>query len=315
MRHPSASCPRCGSERQGSLRFCPNCGFDYGAASPADATEERATLAAGPEGAGSAAIDQPQRRRWLRWAVIGILALLFIGFIGTLTADEQTGSGQTSPTPDSTASETAEPTAIATSEPTAAPTPTTAPTPTPEPTPAFAAIELSGIGNAVPRFDIPEGSAAIAQIAHGGASNFAVWTVDASGSQTDLLVNTIGTYSGTVLFDEQDGSHTDAFDIEADGRWTVTIRPVTEAFHWDGTETLTGAGDDVVILDPASSGLKSTTLTHAGDGNFAVWLFSPSGRDLAVNEIGQFSGEVLIADGTFLMEVTATGQWTSSPPQ
>jgi hypothetical protein len=167
----------------------------------------------------------------------------------------------------------------------------------------------------VPRFDIPEGSAAIAEITHSGGSNFAVWTVDASGAQTDLLVNTIGSYSGTVLFDERDGSHSDAFDVEADGAWTITIRAVTEAFRWNGGEVLTGTGDDVVILDPPSSGLRSTTLTHSGEGNFAVWAFSSSGVDLAVNEIGQFSGEVLLADGTFLMEITATGPWTASPPQ
>jgi hypothetical protein len=34
---------------------------------------------------------------------------------------------------------------------------------------------------------------------HSGSSNFAVWAVDGSGKQIDLLVNEIGPYSGTVL--------------------------------------------------------------------------------------------------------------------
>jgi hypothetical protein len=138
--------------------------------------------------------------------------------------------------------------------------------------------------------------------------------VDGAGQQTDLLVNTIGNYSGTVLFDESAGSHTDAFEVEADGAWTITIRPVTEAFRWDGSEVLTGSGDDVAILEPPSSGLQSTTLTHSGSGNFAIWAYGPS-TDLLVNEIGNYSGEVLLADGTFLLEITADGAWTIGPPE
>ncbi|MBA2311661.1 MAG: hypothetical protein H0V97_02550, partial [Actinobacteria bacterium] len=172
----------------------------------------------------------------------------------------------------------------------------------------------TGTGNSVPRYDIPEDAAAIAEISHSGGANFAVWAVDGAGQQTDLLVNTIGNYTGTVLFDESASSHTDAFDVEADGTWTITIKPVTEAFEWDGSEVLTGSGDDVAVLDPAPSGLKSTTLTHSGSGNFAIWAYGPS-TDLLVNEIGNFSGEVLLAEGTFLFEITADGPWTIGPPE
>lgn len=141
-----------------------------------------------------------------------------------------------------------------------------------------------------------------------------MWTIDESGAQTDLLVNAIGNYAGTVLFDEAAGSHSVALDVEADGTWAITIKPVTEAFRWDGTETLSGSGDDVAILDPASSGFKSTTLTHNGDGNFAIWTYGET-TDLLVNEIGAFSGEVLLTSGTFLFEITANGPWSISPPQ
>jgi hypothetical protein len=325
------ACPRCNAPRQGNLRFCANCGFDYGEASPADVTDAtQANPAIAPVADAAAEVpqatdDAPEGRPWLRWVLIAVGVLLVIGFIGSLGDDDpESAAADGSPTPEATADATQatessdpteEPTPQPTPVPTAEPTATPPPTPTPAPTPAFATIELSGTGNAVPRFDIPEDAAAIAAITHSGASNFAVWAVDASGNQTDLLVNTIGSYSGTLLFDEQGGSHTDAFEVEADGSWTITINPVTEAFRWNGSETLSGSGDDVVILDPASSGLKSTTLTHSGEGNFAVWIYSPSGTDLAVNEIGQFSGEVLIADGAFLIEVTADGPWTASPPQ
>ena len=99
----------------------------------------------------------------------------------------------------------------------------------PEPTPAFAAIELSGTGDGVPRFEIPADVPAIAEESHTGSANFAIVTLAESGEQNDLLVNTIGNYTGTVLFDEQEGQHSVAFEVTADGPWTITIRPVSDA--------------------------------------------------------------------------------------
>jgi hypothetical protein len=237
-----------------------------------------------------------------------VIVVLVVGFVASLGQEEDPEAATATQRSEATTS----PNAVAESaEPTAVPSPVVSVAPEP----AFANLTLSGTGSSVPRFDIPEDSAAIAEIAHTGASNFAVWAVDGSGQQTDLLVNTIGSYSGTVLFDESAGSHTDAFKIEADGAWTIVIKPVTEAFRWDGADALTGTGDDVAILEPPSDGLQSTTVTHSGSGNFAIWAYSASGTDLLVNDIGSFSGEVLLADGTFLFEITADGQWTMSPPQ
>ena len=56
-------------------------------------------------------------------------------------------------------------------------------------------------------------------------ANFAIVTLAEDGSNGDLLVNTSGNYSGTVLFDEQDGQHSVGFEVTADGAWTITIRP------------------------------------------------------------------------------------------
>jgi hypothetical protein len=147
-----------------------------------------------------------------------------------------------------------------------------------------------------------------------GAANFAVWALGESGEKQALLVNTIGNYTGTVLFDQKTGEHSVAMDVEADGAWTIEIKPVTAAFKWDGKKALVGAGDDVAILNPASSGLKSATITHQGDGNFAVWAYGPS-TDLLVNTIGPGSEETLMPDGTFLLQISADGPWTISAPK
>ena len=133
------------------------------------------------------------------------------------------------------------------------------------------------------------------------------------GSHNDLLVNTIGKYKGTVLFDKYADEHSVAFDISADGAWTVVIKPATEAQPWDGTSPLKGTSDDVVMQSPPSSGLITLDLTYVGKGNFAVIAFTPEGADLLANEIGNFTGTVVEPNGTFLLEISADGAWTITP--
>jgi hypothetical protein len=221
------------------------------------------------------------------------------------------------PTPTPTPSPTPKPTPRPTPRPTPIPTPKPTPVPTPKPTPApvgaFAPIVLSGSGSAVPRFTIPEDAIAIATIVYNGGGNFAVWTVDSTGAKTDLLVNEIGAYGGTVLFDE-DG-HSSAFSVLASGPWSITVKPIEMARKWTQGSNLGGQGDDVVVLEPPTSGLTSTTITHTGSSNFAVWSWSLYGRDLLVNEIGSYNGEVLLGDGTILFEVKADGAWSMTPPR
>lgn len=199
-------------------------------------------------------------------------------------------------------------TAVATPRP--APVPTERPTP--EPTlPTFDPIALLGKGSKVAKFLIPEGIPAIGVVAYAGSSNFAVWTVAADGSETSLLVNTIGKYKGTVLFDF-DGEHAVAFKIEASGSWTIAIKPVSSAPIWDPSVALKGTGDAVLLLRPAPSGLTTIDFAYKGDSNFAVWSYSPSGVDLLANEIGPWSGQSLLPDGTVLLAVTAEGSWTAT---
>ena len=196
--------------------------------------------------------------------------------------------------------------------PVASPAPSGAPqAPSAAPVAEFSPIALSGSGAKVARFSIPDGSAAIAKItASGSADNFAVESLAADGSQNDLLVNTIGAYSGTVLFDQNAGVHSVAFRITASGRWTIKIEPVTSARSWDGTGTLSGKGDDVVAISPPASGLTTITATHMGTANFVITSYDSSGSNLLVNEIGHYSGQTTLPDGSFLLSINADGAWT-----
>ena len=200
------------------------------------------------------------------------------------------------------------PTAIRGAEATDAPAETDAPAAT------FSPITLEGKGKKVAKFKIPDGVAAIETATHTGSSNFAVTSIAADGSQNDLLVNTIGIYKGTVLFDVDAGEHSVAFKVEADGSWTIVIKPVTSASAWNGTSVLKGAGDDVVRISPASSGLVTLDLEFKGQGNFAVESYSDDGGSLLANEVDNFKGHVLLPSGSFLLSVTADlGTWSATP--
>ena len=101
----------------------------------------------------------------------------------------------------------------------------------PAPLLAFEDIALTGTGKEVAKFKTPEGAAAIAVITHKGKGNFKVQSLDASGDTISSLVDTVGNYDGTVLFDMSElhsmaDPHSAAFAVEADGSWTITVRPV-----------------------------------------------------------------------------------------
>jgi hypothetical protein len=206
--------------------------------------------------------------------------------------------------------------ATPTPAPTATPVPTATPSPTAAPTPVldFQPISLSGSGSKVPKFTIPEGVAAIATITNkGGGSNFAVWSLAADGSKLDLLVNVIGNYSGTVIFDTTSGQHSVAFSVDSSGSWTITVKPLQLARSWDSVSKLSGTGDDVILLQAPISGLTTATLTNAGSGNFAVWAYSATSGGLLVNEIGSYNGEVQLPSGTMLLVINSNGAWTVTP--
>ncbi|MEK6720580.1 MAG: hypothetical protein AABZ33_07930 [Chloroflexota bacterium] len=247
------------------------------------------------------------RRKWLLYGGIGILIL---AAVGSLTNDPAPpGTGAATQTPSLRPNRTSVPSSPA---PTLKPTPE--PTPEPVPTPQFAPIELSGAGDKIPKFEIPEGAAAIATITNKGTSNFAVWSLAADGSKQKLLVNVIGNYHGTVLLDLDELSV--AFEVTSNGSWSISVKPISAALAWDISTALAGKGDDVVLLQPSTNGFVTMNVTHKGASNFAVWSYSVSaGADLLVNEIGNYSGEVLLSDGTVFLEITADGSWNLGVPQ
>ncbi len=184
--------------------------------------------------------------------------------------------------------------------------------PEPEPEPEVVEpapdIVYSGAGDTILQIELPGGpdSIGIATISHSGSSNFAVWSLDANLNQSGLLVNEIGSYAGTVPFNLSSSEQITAFEISADGPWTVTLRDVLTVREVPQGATTTGQGDDVLVyLGDATV----ADIAHTGDSNFAVWSYG-RGNDLLVNEIGSYTGQVRWPGGTALIQISANGAWT-----
>jgi hypothetical protein len=172
----------------------------------------------------------------------------------------------------------------------------------------FKPVTLRGQGAQVVHFSIPTGTHAIADISHRGPSTFRVWTLDSANAQTDQLVSATGNYNGRRLF----GGEAPAFGfrVQADGAWTIVVRPMSSATKWDGSGTLEGTGSDVFVLDPPASTFRSATLRHTGQGPFNVVGYAPEGVDTHAAAVGNYFGESLLREGTTILSVEAGGRWS-----
>ena len=170
----------------------------------------------------------------------------------------------------------------------------------------FAPVDQSGTGDSV--IAIPAGAkAGVVTATHQGSANFAVNVLDASNQPTgDLLVNTIGNYSGVTAFGLNDlGNPGTNIQIKADGAWTIKITPISSAPALTLPDGATG--DQVYKYDGAAG---NWAFTNQGQGNFAVIQYGGAMPNLAVNEIGAYTGTVPMFAGPTVVIVKSDGNWT-----
>lgn len=218
-----------------------------------------------------------------------------------VTEPESAATTTTAPT--TTLAPTTTTTTTTTSTTTTTTTTTTVPPPPPDP------IVYEGSGTTVLQIDKPDGpgSSAAATITHTGSRNFAIWALDAALEQHDLLVNTVGSYNGTVAVDLFGEDETTALEITADGAWTIEVRSLDDLITFD--ESLEGSGDDVVRY-VGDAGVAA--LTHDGESNFGIWWYPAGGGrpDLLVNDIGQVGADVPLRSAPGVLKITADGNWS-----
>ena len=87
---------------------------------------------------------------------------------------------------------------------------------------------MSGAGDDVVSLEVPDDAPATITLTHDGTANFVVQAHDAAGEFPDLLANAIGAYEGTRPLNFE-GEPVRELEITADGSWTATVRPLTEA--------------------------------------------------------------------------------------
>jgi len=80
--------------------------------------------------------------------------------------------------------------------------------------------------------------------------------------------------------------------------------PITHDVRFVGS-AITGTGDDVLFLN--DTGVYA--ITHTGSSNFVVWVYGADSTDLAVNEIGTYSGNVPLRGPAFVV-INADGPWS-----
>lgn len=164
-------------------------------------------------------------------------------------------------------------------------------------------VVLEGSGDDV--VDIPsELSTCLVSAQYNGKSNFIIKTLDKSGDSLDLLVNTIGSYTGTTTTGKKNTAA--AFlEINAAGPWTITLKPVVDA------ESITSGqqihGDNVVMASTGAS--KKLSITNEGKSNFVVYGISATSSKLLVNEIGDYNGTV-VNNGFSMFIVESEGDWS-----
>lgn len=170
----------------------------------------------------------------------------------------------------------------------------------------FAPVSQTGPGDNL--VTLPTGATAgIVTLTHDGTSNFAVTVLDAAnGSTGQLLVNTIGAYSGVTTYGFNSfGEPGVTLQITADGNWTLTMAPISTASALVGS----GVGDGVFLYDGDAGKLAAT---HDGSSNFVVMEETDKAfsMGLLVNEIGAYSGTVPLSSGPSVITVGADGSWT-----
>lgn len=141
---------------------------------------------------------------------------------------------------------------------------------------------------------------------HSGSSNFIVKAYN-TGSSYDLLVNEIGKYDGYVYLS---GEGPYSFEITAGGSWTYKVERLTQT----SKTSFSGKGDYVTDIFSASSG--TWKFTHNGSSNFMVKVYTTSGYDLLINEIGKYDGKKIVevpSGSNVFFEIIADGKWTASP--
>ena len=189
-------------------------------------------------------------------------------------------------------------------------------------------VTFSGRGDDITEKFVLEEGITVFTLTHDGSSNFVVKLLDEIGSTQELLVNEIGSFDGSMAIGVEEQSFISAkpgahiLEISADGDWTAVVEQPRPATAEALPVSVTGSGCGVSQFFVLDEGLVTFKMSHDGDSNFIVHLYSSEGslEEFLANEIGSYSGKQAVSvkssgfigpePGIYILSVTADGDWT-----
>lgn len=157
----------------------------------------------------------------------------------------------------------------------------------------------------------------VADVTYSGSGNFIVEAWRDGDEYPSYPVNEVGSFQGTVSLSDSflGGSPNTLMVTQANGPWTIKLRPVESGKFWQTGSRLTGNGDQVLPATGLSAPATYRFTQSTGSSNFIVVTHALDGsmEQVVVNEIGPSDGLYLMQPGFASIEVISDGAWSVAP--
>lgn len=142
-----------------------------------------------------------------------------------------------------------------------------------------------------------------------GSDYFGVAPYDLQGNRELSVVSTTEPYHGIVLPPQMPVM----LEISASGAWEIDVRPLESARTIRKGETVTGTGDEVILIDPSAGAPTTAAVTGNAGGNYFGVV--PYDADIdrmisLINTTDPYSGTVLLKGSPALLRLEAVGDWS-----
>lgn len=171
------------------------------------------------------------------------------------------------------------------------------------------AVVYDGSGDSVIKIEPPDDEFVLYVNGNAESHHFAVKGYDASGTMTELFVNTTEPYEGITI---DPNYETTTLEINANGEWHIEVRSLWSCDIIEDYATFSGSGDSVVLLnvDAATAEIEG----NAESRHFAVKSYGDSKnllyQNLMVNTTEPYSGSVMMKYDPYYLVITAVGEWS-----
>lgn len=176
----------------------------------------------------------------------------------------------------------------------------------------FTPITVSGDTDDVVTMRVPLDGLAILEQTYTGDDIFTVEGLDEDGETVDFYGSSFGDpYNGRSPVNFSSFRNpVRRIEVDAQGPWTITLRPMTQAATFDGSLY---EGDRDVVLNARAVAGQTVEATYTGDGVFTVTAYDRDGdtTEFPFSSFGEsYEGASFIPSDTVWFEVVADDTFT-----